>query len=83
MNTKTKKPKAPVIDGDYCIQLRYELGKNQTDFWRYLGLTQSAGSRYESESRPIPAPVRKLIFLLHVVGVSLTPAQQAAFDAIK
>lgn len=79
---KTKKTKAPIINGETAKDIRDRLGMNQQQFWTGLGACQSAGSRYES-GRRIPAPTRRLIYLLHVVGVALTPAKQAAFDAIK
>lgn len=54
------------IDGAFCLARRRALGLNQADFWSPLGVTQSGGSRYES-GRNIPAPTRKLIYLVHVV----------------
>lgn len=55
---KTKKPrrKPPVA----AIDLRRKLGLTQTEFWTPLGLTQSAGSRYEN-GRPVPKPIRVLV----------------------
>lgn len=37
---------------------------NQTEFWQRIGLTQSAGSRYEND-RDIPEPVRMLLILAY------------------
>lgn len=45
-------------------ELRRKLEMNQTDFWAKLGVTQSAGSRYENESTA-PASVRKLLELAY------------------
>lgn len=42
---------------------RRKHGMNQSQFWGRVGVTQSGGSRYESE-RNIPQPVR---LLLHIV----------------
>lgn len=58
-----KKP--PVINADFVTAKRKELGINQSDFWKPVGVTQSGGSRYEA-GRNIPAPVRKLIYLVYV-----------------
>jgi predicted transcriptional regulator len=46
---------------------RNKLGINQTVFWQRYGVTQSAGSRYES-GRSIPKPLRLLV-RLHLNGV--------------
>jgi len=45
-------------------KLRLKLGLNQRDFWSRVGVTQSAGSRYETDRR-LPEPVRKLIELAY------------------
>ena len=44
--------------------LRRKAGKNQSDFWRPIGVTQSGGSRYET-NRNMPAPVRLLLTLAY------------------
>ena len=44
--------------------VRAKLGLNQTEFWRPMGVTQSAGSRYES-GRNLPPPVQKLLLIAH------------------
>lgn len=80
--TKPKKTKAPILTGEAAKDIRSRLNMNQQTFWAGLGVTQSGGSRYES-GRNIPAPVRRLIYLTHVVGVELSTSQQAAFDAIE
>lgn len=46
-------------------QFRKALNLNQAHFWVPLGVTQSAGSRYEQESRMIPRPVATLIELMY------------------
>lgn len=43
---------------------RTKLGKNQSEYWKPLGVTQSGGSRYES-GRSIPASVRTLRELVY------------------
>jgi len=45
-------------------RLRLKLGLTQQSFWSRLGVTQSAGSRYETDRR-LPEPVRKLIELAY------------------
>lgn len=42
------------------VAVRHKLGLNQTEFWSPVGITQSAGSRYES-GRSIPRPVQILL----------------------
>lgn len=49
---------------DAVQTLRKQLGLNQSDFWKPLGVTQSGGSRYEG-GRNIPQPVQKLIRLAY------------------
>ena len=49
---------------------RHKHGMNQSQFWGRVGVTQSGGSRYESE-RNIPQPVR---LLLHI---AYAPADRA------
>lgn len=63
MTTKTKLKPLPSDLAD-C---RNKLGLTQTEFWRRFGVTQSAGSRYESE-RNIPTPL-KLLIRLHLNGL--------------
>lgn len=44
---------------------RKSLGLNQQKYWAALGVTQSGGSRYESD-RNIPEPVQRLADLIHL-----------------
>lgn len=60
---------AVVINSDFVTKKRKAEGLNQSDFWKPLGVTQSGGSRYEA-GRNIPAPVRKLIYLIYVAGIN-------------
>ncbi len=41
-------------------ELRKASGMNQTEFWKRFGVTQSAGSRYES-GRSLPRPLKLLM----------------------
>ena len=47
-----------------AIQIRKKLGLTQTEFWGRVGISQTAGSRYEG-GRNIPEPVRMLLELAH------------------
>lgn len=60
-------PKA--ITGQRLSALRVRLGKNQTEFWKPIGVTQSGGSRYES-GRDIPTPTR--IAIAHTYAAELS-----------
>lgn len=51
--------------------MREDLGLSQAAFWRAVGVEQSVGCRYESESARIPQPVRILIVAHYVGGVSI------------
>lgn len=64
MPRKSNHPKLAVRE------LRLERGMTQHEFWSPLGVTQSAGSRYEA-GRGIPAPVRELLRLAHVERIDL------------
>jgi DNA-binding transcriptional regulator YiaG len=41
--------------------LRESLGLTQDEFYPRLGVSQSAGSRYENGTRPVPQTVRLLV----------------------
>ena len=49
--------------------IRQKRGMNQSQFWHPLGVTQSGGSRYESD-RNMPRPVETLVTIAYG-----TPAQ--------
>lgn len=42
-------------------KLRTKLGMTQTEFWKRVSCTQSAGSRFERGNRRISKPVQRLI----------------------
>ena len=44
--------------------IRKKTGLNQTAFWSLIGVTQSAGSRYET-GKSAPAPVTLLVNLVY------------------
>lgn len=58
------KIKLHFTDADSVRELRKKLGLNQSDFWKPLGVTQSGGSRYESE-RNIPKPIQLLLEIVY------------------
>lgn len=50
--------------------IRHKLGLNQSDFWKVLGVTQSAGSRYEI-GQSMPVAVQTLLRLVYMEKVPL------------
>jgi transcriptional regulator with XRE-family HTH domain len=54
-----------ITDGERARKLRVKLGFRQNEFWPRVGVTQSAGSRYETGSRRLSAPLRMLIELAY------------------
>lgn len=56
------KANIPSISGAAVLKARKKLGLNQSQFWQPFGVTQSGGSRYET-NRNIPAPVNRLLVL--------------------
>ncbi len=56
-----KKQKGDVPPWRNVLGYRERLNEKQLPFWRRFGVTQSAGSRYESSNRPMPAPLEMLI----------------------
>ncbi len=64
MSTK-KTPLTLKLTGPEIKTLRRKLGLNQEAFWSPIGVTQSGGSRYESD-RNIPAPTSMLIQLVYL-----------------
>ena len=62
-------------------EIRRRLRMNQQEFWSRIGVTQSGGSRYES-GRSMPKPVRELLRLVHIEGISLDRARGADFEVV-
>jgi DNA-binding transcriptional regulator YiaG len=48
-----------------AVRMRKRLGLKQDAFWNRLGVTQSAGSRYETQSRALPHTIGMLIELIY------------------
>lgn len=57
--------RARLFEPGEITRFRKALNLSQARFWVPLGVTQSAGSRYEQESRMIPQPVATLIELVY------------------
>jgi transcriptional regulator with XRE-family HTH domain len=57
--------KTKITDGKRAQKLRIKLGLRQDQFWSRVGVTQSAGSRYETGSRRLPVPLQMLIELAY------------------
>lgn len=57
--------RARLFEPGEITRFRQALNLNQVHFWVPLGVTQSAGSRYEQEGRMIPQPVATLIELMY------------------
>lgn len=45
--------------------MRLKKGMDQRKFWNRIGLTQSAGSRYELRNRRLPDTVKALLVIAH------------------
>lgn len=54
-----------ITDGKKAQKLRIKLALRQDEFWSRVGVTQSAGSRYETGSRRLPVPLQMLIELAY------------------
>lgn len=62
-------------------EIRRQLGLNQLDFWKRVGVTQSGGSRYES-GRNMPKPVRELVRLVHIEQIDLAKVKREDLEVI-
>lgn len=60
----SKLPAPRFKDGAQIKEFRRKYDLNQTTFWSVVGMTQSAGSRYES-GRDIPRPLHFLLTLAY------------------
>ena len=54
-----------ITNGKSAQKLRVKLSLRQDEFWSRVGVTQSAGSRYETGSRRLPVPLQMLIELAY------------------
>ena len=64
--------------GKWIVLVRAEFDLTQPQFWHPLGVSQSAGCRYETGSRSLPGPLRKLVEIneieIHGAGLAPLPA---------
>ena len=58
------------INGETAKALRESLGLQQKEFWPSVGVSPDRGCRYETgETKRIPEPAQRLVFLHYVCGV--------------
>ncbi|PKO86096.1 MAG: transcriptional regulator [Betaproteobacteria bacterium HGW-Betaproteobacteria-12] len=69
----TKRPALICSDGHQARTLRHQLAMKQDEFWGRIAVTQSAASRYESETNPLPI---RVAYLLHIAYGPPARAQQ-------
>lgn len=60
-------------------QRREDLNLSQFEFWGAIGVSQSAGSRYES-GREIPKPTQELYRLTYVEMIDLSKISKEELD---
>lgn len=53
------------MTGKDALAMRRRLGLSQALFWNRIGVTQSAGSRYETGTRRLWTPIQMLIEIAH------------------
>jgi transcriptional regulator with XRE-family HTH domain len=70
------------VTGELAKALRLQAGLSQAAFWEPLGITQSAGCRYES-GQTVPGPIRILLFVNHVVGLRLDASTQEGAERLR
>ncbi len=69
----TAQPSRRVVSGPVWADLltyRKQRGESQDEFWSHFGVTQSAGSRYEKDSRQVPTSVHMLVIALALGMIS-------------
>lgn len=71
----SRKTSSPSILKDPAAYRKVE-GLNQTEFWPLFGVTQSAGSRYES-GRAMPIPLKILLSMYDKGVVSAEDIEKA------
>ena len=60
------------IDGNFARQLRLSLKLSQGKFWSAIGVSQSAGCRFENERNDsMSEPIRILLFMRYVIGLEI------------
>lgn len=60
------------IDGTFALHVRKKLKLTQHQFWNPVGVSQSAGCRFETvRNEKMVAPIRILLFARYVAGLDL------------
>jgi hypothetical protein len=68
-NAQKQKDKLDVLGtAGKAVALRRKMRLSQTDFWRMVGVTQTAGSRYEAAAGPAWANARKIPYHVQAIG---------------
>jgi transcriptional regulator with XRE-family HTH domain len=60
-----------LISGNEVKIIRKKLNLNQLDFWQDIGVTQSAGSRYERGNTNMPSQICELIRIRYIEKLPL------------
>lgn len=73
------------VTGAQAKELRIDAKMTQKEFWRSLGVTQGAGSRYEADEVEIPKPVQLLMHAMYVnkKAGDAAKVRRAAAKAVK
>ena len=75
-------PKLIFSSAEEIKAFRQKHGMNQSQFWGRVGVTQSGGSRYESE-RNIPRPVQALLRLVHIEQVDINKIKKDDVEVVE
>lgn len=57
------------INGVWALGHREQLNMKQAEFWRPVCVSGSRGCAYETGKTPIPAAIRRLLYLHYVLGI--------------
>jgi len=77
-----QKRKTGLFTCEQIRHMRFLSGLNQQQFWNAVGVTQSGGSRYES-NRAVPKSVQELIRLKYVEEIDLCTIKKEDFEVAK
>lgn len=65
-----------------AVALRRKMRLSQTDFWRMVGVTQTAGSRYEAAAGPAWANARKIPDHVQAIGAIVFAKDEQARQSV-
>lgn len=71
------------ITGQLAKKLRLDRGLSQPKFWGAIGVKQSVASKYESGQRRLPSPIRSMLFIRYVAGITLDPSTTDGAAALR